>query len=100
MALSDQFNKDYTARKDNDYVLSVYYSSQGGGTYIAFDFLTRTMVTRSGYGDGGLVVTPFSQLDRDMLINMRDTLVELQGKPPELPAESSSPAAPARKFNL
>ena len=101
MSLKDQFNDKYTVRKDNDYVLSLWYSSQGGYVYTAFDFMTRTMITRSGSSDGGLVVTPFSQLDRDMLINMRDTLAELGGKPPELPAETpASLSAPAKKFNL
>lgn len=100
MSLKDQFNSKYNARKENDYVLCLYYNSQGGSTYISMDFMTRTMVTRSGSSDGGLVVIPFSQLDRDMLINMRDTLVELDGKPPELPAEAPSTASPARKFNL
>jgi hypothetical protein len=100
VALKDQFNSSYTARKDNDYVLSLYYGSEGGSTYISFDFMTRTMVTRNGRSDGGIVVTPFSQLDRDMLINMRDVLVDFGGKPPELPAEGPATQPPARKFNL
>lgn len=99
MSLKDQFNGAYCARKDNDYVLGLYYSAQGGSTYMSFDFMTRTMVTRNSYGDAGLVVTPFSQLDRDVLINMRDTLIELDGKPPELAPEASAAPAP-RKFNL
>jgi hypothetical protein len=101
MSLKDQFNDKYTVRKDNDYVLSLWYSSQGGYVYTSFDFMTRVMVMRTGNGDGGLAVTPFSQLDRDMLINMRDTLVELGGKPPELAAETpASLSPPTKKFNL
>ena len=99
MSLKDQFNGKYTAQKDNDYVLGLYYKGRGGDTYIAVDFMTRTMVTRTGYGDGGVAVIPFSQLDRDMLIGMRDTLIELEGRPPELPAETASSATP-KKFNL
>ncbi len=100
MSLKDKFNNRYTARKDNEFVLSLYYSAQGGSTYISFDFLTRTMVTRNSYGDAGLVVTPFAQLDRDMLIDMRDTLVDMGGTPPELgPDPSAAPAQP-RKLNL
>lgn len=94
MALADQFNSNYAAKKENDYVLSLYYSSRGGSTYINFDFMTRTMSARTGSSDGGLCVTPFAQLDRDMLITMRDTLVELGGKPPELAGEA--PATPAQ----
>lgn len=98
--MKDQFNNQYQARRDNDYVLSLSYTAQGGSTYIAFDFLTRTMVTRNGRNEGGLCVTPFSQLDRDMLINMRDTLIELNGKPPELPPEESVIKASSKKFHL
>lgn len=98
--MKDQFNNQYMARKENDYVLCLYYGAQGGSTYMAFDFLTRTMVTRNGSSDGGLCVTPFSQLDRDMLINLRDTLVELKGNPPELPAEENFIKASPKKFSL
>lgn len=98
--MKEQFNNHYVARKENDYVLSVYYGAQGGSTYIAFDFMTRTMVTRNGSSDGGLCVTPFSQLDRDMLINMRDTLLELKGNPPELPPEEGFIKASPKKFSL
>jgi hypothetical protein len=98
--MKDQFNNQYQARKENDYVLSLYYGAQGGSVHIAFDFMTRTMITRNGRHEGGLHVTPFSQLDRDMLVSMRDTLVDLDGKPPELPSEAPATQAPAKKFNL
>jgi hypothetical protein len=100
LSLADQFNGQYTARKSNDYVLDLYYSVHAGSTYISFDFMTRAMFTRNGHGDGGIVVTPFSQLDRDMLINMRDTLIELGGKPPELAPEPSTLTLSGKKFNL
>jgi hypothetical protein len=100
MSLKDQFNSNYSAKMDNEYVLSLYYRAHSGGTYISFDFMTRTMVTRNGYNDAGLVVTPFSQLDRDMLINMRDTLLEMGGKPPELAPEEPSVTLTGKKFNL
>jgi hypothetical protein len=98
--VKDQFNNQYQIRKDNDYVLSLHYSAQGGSTYISFDFMTRTMITRNGRNEGGLCVTPFSQLDRDMLINMRDMLLELKGNPPELPPEESFIKASSKKFHL
>ncbi|MEZ0225148.1 MAG: hypothetical protein ACAH83_11385 [Alphaproteobacteria bacterium] len=99
--MKDQFNNNqYQARKDNDYVLSLYYNAQGGSTFISFDFMTRTMVTRNGRHDSGLSVTPFSQLDRDMLVNMRDTLIELQGNPPELPPEEGLIKVSPKKFSL
>lgn len=98
MSLKDQFNGKYSAQRDNEYVLGLYYKGRGGDTYIAVDFMTRTMATRTGYGDSGVAVIPFSQLDRDMLVTMHDTLVELGGTPPALPEEPA--ATPARKFNL
>lgn len=101
MSLKDQFNSKYPARMENDYVLSMNYTTNAGSTYIAVDFMTRTMVTRNGHGDGGVAVTPFSQLDRDMLINLRDTLIEMGGKPPELaPEASTNNFLPGKKFNL
>lgn len=100
MELKDAFNNTgYSATKSNPFVLDLYYSSHGGSVYIAVDFITRTMVTRNSYGDAGVVVTPFSQLDRDVLIGLRDKLVELGGTPPELPAEAPTPPAAPRKFN-
>ena len=100
MSLKDRFNNIYSAQKTNDYVLDLTYSSQAGAVYISLDFMTRTMISRTGYGDGGLAVTPFSQLDRDMLIDMHDTLTELGGKPPALPPETPSTQAAVKKFNL
>jgi hypothetical protein len=44
--------------------------------------------------------TPFSQMDREVLVLMRDKLIELGGQPPELPPEAPATQAPARKFNL
>ena len=94
MSLSFEFNTEYTADKNGDYVLVVSCHS----SHFCYDFATRVM-----YGWGGSNIsygaTPFSQLDRDVLIAMRDKLIELGGRPPELPAEPAA-TAPQRKFNL
>lgn len=88
MELKDVFNSGYTAAKLNDNVLGVSYSmAQGYNAYLAYDFAARVLLTRAN-GDGAFSVTPFSQLDRETLVNMREKLVELKGKPPELPAEA------------
>lgn len=100
MSLSDRFNNGYEARKENDNVLSIKYGVYGSNTYLAFDFMARVMVARTGSSDGGLNVTPFAELDRDMLIAMRDKLVALKGNPPELPPEAPAAQPAQKKFNL
>jgi hypothetical protein len=102
MPLTDDFNQnDYKAQKINGFVLGVSYSNGGGSSiYLAYDFMARVMVTRTGSSDGGTVVTPFSELDRGALISMRDELTRLGGNPPELPPETPASAAPQRKLNL
>jgi hypothetical protein len=96
MSLSDAFNDDeFETNRENDAVLSV---SQG---YFAhyYDFLNRMVMTV--YDGSTLTTTPFAQVDRETLIAMRDKLVELDGHPPELPAEAPAQMQPQqRKFNL
>lgn len=100
MSLSAEFNASYKAEKLSGAVLGVTFSL-GGGYFVtnAYDFNGRIMVSRSN-SDGAFAVTPFSQIDRETLIVMRDKLVDLQGNPPDLPPEAGAPAAPAKKFNL
>lgn len=91
MSLTEEFNDDYEAEKENDFVLSVSYSVKGYTTVLAYDFMARVMTLRTpDHGDGGAVVVPFSQLDREVLVKMRDKLLDLEGHPPELPAEAPS----------
>ena len=102
MALSDDFNaNDYKTQKINGFVLAVTYpTGSGSSVYMAYDFMARILTTRTGSSDGGTVVTPFSQLDREALISLRDQLVRLGGKPPELPPEAPASGTPQNKFNL
>lgn len=94
MSLSEAFNSRYNAYKDSDAVLRVEF----GYIRSYYDFLGRTLVT-TNWEKGGVAVTPFSEIDRETLIIMRDKLVELKGSPPELPPEA--PAVPHQnKFNL
>jgi hypothetical protein len=96
MSLSEAFNRGYDVYKENDAVLRVSYDS----IRQFYDFLGRTVITiYDGYNKGGVTTTPFSQVDRETLIAMRDKLVDLKGNPPELPAEAPA-TAPAKKFNL
>lgn len=97
MSLSEAFNSDYSAAKENSAVLRVTYSS----VHHFYDFVSRMVVTvYDGYNKGGVSTTPFAQVDRETLIAMRDKLVELKGNPPELPDEAPAAQPTARKFNL
>lgn len=90
MPLTDTFNRSHSAQKINESVVQV---SNGVFNYY-YDFTLRVVTTGNGAN------TPFSQMDRDTLIMVRDQLVALGGKPPELPPEAPVNQAPARKFNL
>jgi hypothetical protein len=100
MSLSAEFNNFYSAEKLGNAVLGVTYPI-GGGYWVtnAYDFAGRVMISRTS-GDGAFAVTPFSQLDRETLITMRDKLIDLRGNPPELPPEFPAVQAPSKKFNL
>lgn len=102
MSLSDDFtDKSYKTQKINSCVLGVQYGcGSGATTYLTYDFLARIMIVRTGSSDGGASATPFSQLDRESLISLRDRLVDLGGKPPELPMEAPATQAAQRKLNL
>ena len=100
MDLSNAFNNSlYTATDRTPYVLDLYIETRAGSMYNSFDFLTRSMYTRTGSSEGGVTVTPFSQLDREVLVAMRDKLVELGGTPPELSPEAPTLNKPVRGLN-
>lgn len=88
MSLAAEFNDNSYGRKLNDFVLGVQYSlspSSSTSTYFQYDFMARLLTTRTGSSDGGISVTPFSQLDAESLENLRNRLIDLGGKPPPLP---------------
>ena len=87
MELTAEFNKDYSIRKASAGVLEIRQSSNGGSNYMTYDFNLRLLTARSGSSDGGLMVLPFSQLDTETLEALRNKLIELEGKPPELPVD-------------
>ena len=90
MPLKDIFNDNVNAQKTNDSVLRVYNGTWG----CSYDFKQRIVLTTNGS------IAPFSQMDREVLVAMRDKLIEMGGHPPELPPEAPAAAAPARKFSL
>jgi len=94
MSFKTKFNDNYKARKYGDAVLSLQINTYGGTNYLAYDFNARVLHGRTGASERGLTVTPFSQLDPESLVAMREKLIELGGDPPELPAPSR-PAPPA-----
>ncbi|HYD17895.1 MAG TPA: hypothetical protein VEF76_05410 [Patescibacteria group bacterium] len=86
MSLKAEFNGSYNASKVSAGVLRV---TSDDYTY-SYDFNARILVVRTNYTrEAGPHVVPFSQLDRDSLIQFRDKLVELGGNPPDLPSEAS-----------
>lgn len=100
MSLTASFNKDYQTNKVNSYVLSISYDVGGYTQVMAYDFMARVMTLRTeGHGDAGVRMTPFNQLDRDSLIDLRDELIRKGGTPPELPPEPHTLNKPARGLN-
>lgn len=91
MELKDAFN-GYRREKVNDNVLLV----GNGANFFYYDFAQRLMVAAVHHGGGA---TPFDQLDREVLVAMRDKLVELGGHPPELAPLAPTPPGNARKLN-
>lgn len=70
--------------------------TDAAGIWYFYDFNMRLMTAK--YGEG-LSTEPFSQLDREMLVEMRDKLVSLGGTPPELPAETQTGPQKPRALN-
>ncbi len=100
MSLTAAFNDDYETEMANSYVLTVKYDVGGYTQVMAYDFMARVMTLRSDdYPEAGLRITPFNQLDRDSLIDMRDELIRQGGKPPALPAEPGTLQKPVRGLN-
>ncbi len=96
MALSNDFNRSYSPQKLGNDVLRIGYDY---ATFF-YDFAQRLLVTVYRYNDaGGTTTTPFSQLDREVLVDMRDKLVELGGKPRDLPPEGPTLNKPVRGLN-
>jgi hypothetical protein len=82
-SLSERFNDEYEATPVGDYVLQV-----SNGCYDCYyDFMARMMFTE------GTAATPFSQLDRETLVEFRKKLIDLGGTPPKLPAETPATAS-------
>lgn len=90
-SLKDSFNA-MGARMANLSVLSMH----NGATWVYYDFTNRVRMTPI---EGGQLVTPFPDLDRDVLVAARDALIELGGKPPALPPEASTLNKPVRGLN-
>lgn len=94
MSLKDSFNsKNYNFSKTHDAALEL--TSPGNSIHYHYDFTMRLMTAR--YGEA-LSTQPFSALDRNMLIELREKLLEMGGHPPELPAEQPATPSGPRKF--
>ena len=94
MSLSQDFNDSNYGRLINPFVLGVSYAlvpNSSTNTYYQYDFMARILTTRTGSSDGGVAVTPFSQLDPESLENLRSRLIDLGGKPPPLAPALNKP---------
>lgn len=90
--LKSAFN-GYQCDKISDTVLRVHNSRH----YYFYDFTLRVMTTAVHHGGNSL---PFALVDRDVLVEARDKLIELGGNPPELPPELPPAPKSGGKFNL
>ena len=59
---------------------------------LVYDFAHRLLLTTTSGKSDHASVTPFSQLDSDVLSAMRDTLIKLGGSPPALAQDSHKPS--------
>lgn len=91
ISLKDSFNA-MGARMQNTSVLSMH----NGASWVYYDFTNRVRMTPM---EGGQKITPFADLDREVLVAAREALIELGGKPPALPAEPSTLNKPVRALN-
>lgn len=86
----DGFIPETKFTKGNIYTLRI--TSQDYNFY-NFNFLLRLLEIRVGTGSssGGvsIVVVPFKDIDREVLEEMRNKLIELGGTPPHLPEEKN-----------
>jgi hypothetical protein len=71
----------YNAYKKSDYVLKI----SAGYIEYYYDFKARILTAKTDKTH----ILPFSQVDRDALVEARAELVKQGGKPPELPAETT-----------
>lgn len=91
ISLKESFNA-MGARMQNSSVLGMH----NGAIWIYYDFTNRMRMTPI---EGGQKITPFAELDRDVLVAARDALIDLGGKPPALPPEPQVLNKPLRGLN-
>ncbi len=104
MGLSAEFKqaiRHYSVTCAHDNLLTFKDKTEDGNLLTSFDFLKRCMIvtfydaiketqsfSHTGNGNGyaamtsNISVTPFSQLDRDMLENIRNYMIEIFKKTP------------------
>jgi hypothetical protein len=76
---------------ENAVTLRVY----NAGIYSYYDFAQRQRTVHTT----PTLVTPFADLDREVLVAARDKLVELGGQPPQLPPEANTLNKPVKGLN-
>jgi hypothetical protein len=91
MSLTEELNESYgdNAKKVNEAVLAIEYGSPR--ITLTYDFNARVMVTRGWY-QAPPTVTPFSSLDPESLVAMRERLEKLGGHPPKVTGARSGPS--------
>ncbi len=91
LSLAAAFNKIHSVM-ENAVTLRVLNAAH----YSYYDFAQRVQITP---GTAAPAITPFSELDREVLVAARDKLVELGGQPPELAPEAPTLNKPRRGLN-
>lgn len=74
--------------------LTYQQTSLGPDRYYVYNFLTRVLIVSTGSSESGSAVIPFSKLDKETLVAMREKLIELGGTPPPLPEQRDDTRQP------
>jgi len=89
MSLKSTFNSTNIGHyftKVSDHQLEVRILTHNGPNVLTtYDFLARLMYATASSSASSVSVTPFSQIDREALEFFHGKLIDLNGKPPELP---------------
>lgn len=96
--------KECMFRQNNAFSLGLTYEHGGGyaagldSTHMNYDFLNRVLIVEKRAPNVvSHTVTPFAELDTEVLTAMHGKLIELGGNPPPLPTASATRITLSRK---
>lgn len=86
------FNEEFNAvsdkiafTKESEVSLAQHMRIRYCDVTLVYDFAHRLLITATSGKSDHAQVTPFSELDPEVLVEMRNKLIALDGKPPSLP---------------